>query len=244
VQGKSSSSQPTAAQLQERERVRLASSLGGVLEQEDPLTSLADTGATRALSPNHRLEDTNLTDLLGGGGAEDGLGAKVPSSAASETDLHSFFTKSARRTDLLDPASANHLIPGNTLMDQLHEQHQMRATAAYNSATLPGQLGELADMWSQPNVETDGGVSSTGTRSSRTHTGADPVDLDAFFVPRAAASGSSNSTAAGVASGAPPHVATAHINPAAIAPGPPLSKQQRTKSEADQAEQAILSFQL
>jgi len=231
--------------------VRFASSLGGVLEQEDPLTSLADTGATRALSPNHRLEDTNLTDLLGGGGAEDGLGAKVPSSAASETDLHSFFTKSARRTDLLDPASANHLIPGNTLLDQLHEQQQMRATAAYHSATLPGQLGELADMWSQPNVDSgmaDGGVSATGTRSSRSHTGADPVDLDAFFVPRAAASSSTaagfgGATSAG-AGGASAHGAAAHINPAAIAPGPPLSKQQRTKSEADQAEQAILSFQL
>jgi len=218
-------SKGSSAQQHDRDRARLDNALDGVLEDgEDALPH--SKAPSRAMSPKHRGLGPNLTDLLGSSPARPSpLNVATNKGDGGAADV--FFTK----------------------------QDKPRIGQA-SSATLPAHvhLGELVDMWSSPSsgaaasppasaaaVMGSNGVSATGTRSSRSHTAtgtADAADLglDAFFVPRAV-----NSNANANTNVAQTQNATASA-PATAALAP--TKQQRTKSEADQAEQAILQFQL
>ena len=236
-------------------RVRIGSSLGGVLEHTDE-----DDPSQRVTGGNHRLArdsertDSSLSSL------DDLMASPDPppnsSPNRSNPNEHTFFVKS-RKTDLVAPNSAHHLIPGSAALDQLRERQR-----AAGVRTLPTDFSQLGDY-----LLHDGPVSATGTKAQRSHTAADVDTFDPLFFVQSSTPTSSLPTPSASSLTSSPHIspldrlhkgtqsmsipmqqsnATSIFNVAAAGglmhskEALESRKQQRTKSEADQAEAAIL----
>jgi hypothetical protein len=219
-------------------RVRLGPSLGGVLEdaaESDDPSQRVNTGA-------HRLVQHHSHHEIGGNSNPDpavSLGDLLsspdpvnPKQNGAQAGNNAFFTQ-AKKTD--------HLSPHDSL-----SLPQSLAQKKQNMKTLPADFGmQLGDMFGGAGLggqRTGDGISATGTKAQRSHTTADVDTFDPLFFPP---SNERERT---------PH---AHTQSLSIPMGQhnamtafaahhqtkedtEARKQQRTKSEADQAEAAIL----
>lgn len=239
------------AHSQERSR-RHGSTLGGVLEQgeeEEPHHHHHRLSHHQSMpaplhsdsSPDGSLP--SLTDLMSGGGSSRTSPNKPASSRKPSLDpeLNAFFTQ-PRKTDLLVPSSAHHLIPGTAALESHHEK-QRNATK-----TLPANFALELDMFGG---SPSSGVTATGTKPQRSHTASSVDPFDPFFFP------TTNNPSATPIDKAHKNTQSfsipmsQHNATSIFTAGPPTKediearKQQRTKSEADQAEAAILQgFQM